>query len=291
MSISTTMQPAFYTGYQGVRLAADVGGDPSAPPVILLHGGGQTRHSWGKAARELLAAGYHVLTLDLRGHGDSQWAPDGDYSMNAFVGDLLAVVRTLRRAPALVGASLGGATSMIAVGEADGPVASALVLVDVVPRMEQQGIARIRNFMRGNPDGFANLDEAAAAVTAYNPTRPRPASNAGLMKNLRRGADGRLYWHWDPAFQNGRSDRGTGAVYDRMDAAAARIRIPTLLVRGKASEVVSEAGARHLHGLMPHADTVDVEGAGHMVAGDKNDAFNGAVLGFLGRTLGSRHAA
>jgi non-heme chloroperoxidase len=285
------MSTVYFDGHGGLRLAADADGDPAGPPVILMHGGGQTRHSWGKAARELAAAGYHVLSLDLRGHGDSGWSPTGDYSMDAFVGDLRAVAATLHAAPALVGASLGGATSLIAVGEGPASFASALVLVDVVPRMEKQGVARIRNFMGANPDGFASLEEAADAVAAYMPGRPRPASNEGLMKNLRRGPDDRLYWHWDPAFQADRRDRGSAALFERMDAAAQHIRIPTLLVRGKASEVVSEAGARHLHALIPHAQAVDVEGAGHMVAGDKNDAFNSAVLGFLDRTLRPRHAA
>lgn len=292
--MGTNTTPAVYTGYRGIELAVDVGGDPNSQGVILLHGGGQTRHSWGKAARDLLAAGYHVLSMDLRGHGDSQWAPDGDYSITAFVGDLKAVAATLKRPPALVGASLGGATSLVLTGESseDGSrAASALVLVDVVPRMEKHGMERIRNFMNGNPNGFADLEEVAQAVSAYNPTRPRPASNEGLMKNLRQGADGRLYWHWDPAFQARRADRGTNSIFERMDAAARRVRIPTLLVRGKASEVVSAEGARHLHDLIPHAETVDVEGAGHMVAGDKNDVFNSAVIGFLDRQLGQRNAA
>jgi non-heme chloroperoxidase len=296
--MNDTMKTIYYTGHGKVQLAVDVGGDPAAQGVILLHGGGQTRHSWGKAARDLLAAGYHVLSVDLRGHGESQWAPDGDYSLDAFAGDLRAIAGTLQRPPALVGASLGGATSLVVAGESadsgkagNESFASALVLVDVVPRMEKQGMQRIRDFMTGNPDGFASLDEVAEAVSAYNPTRPRPASNDGLMKNLRRGDNGRLYWHWDPAFQARRADRGSGSMFDRMDAAARRVRIPTLLVRGKASEVVSAAGAAHLHGLIPHADTVDVEGAGHMVAGDKNDAFNSAVIGFLDRTLRRRDAA
>lgn len=296
--MSDTMNTTFYTGHRGLRLAVDVGGDPAAQGVILLHGGGQTRHSWGKAARDLLAAGYHVLTVDSRGHGESDWAPDGDYSIDAFVGDLRAIAGTLQRPPALVGASLGGATSLVVAGEGAGDgdanaqsFASALVLVDVVPRMEKKGLERIRNFMNGNPHGFADLDEVARAVSAYNPTRPRPASNDGLMKNLRRGDDGRLYWHWDPAFQTHRADRGSSTMFERMDAAARRVRIPTLLVRGKASEVVSTAGVAQLNSLIPHAETVDVEGAGHMVAGDRNDAFNSAVIDFLDRTLRQRRAA
>jgi pimeloyl-ACP methyl ester carboxylesterase len=279
------MKRSTIAGHEGLALAVDHGGERGAPAVILMHGGGQTRHSWGKAARDLVAAGYHVLSMDLRGHGESEWAPAGDYSMDAFIGDVRAVAATLPAPPALVGASLGGATSLMAVGEAAENIASALVLVDVVPHMEKRGVARIRDFMGANPDGFADLEEVAAAVTAYNPGRPRPASNEGLMKNLRRGDNGRLYWHWDPAFQSERRDRGTAHVFERMDAAARTVRIPTLLVRGKASEVVSEAGAKHLHSLIPHAEAVDVEGAGHMVAGDRNDAFNSAVIDFLDRTL------
>jgi non-heme chloroperoxidase len=279
------MTQVFLPGYHGLKLAMEVGGDPAAQAVVLLHGGGQTRHSWRKMARDLLAAGYHVLSLDLRGHGDSQWAPDGDYSADAFVGDLQAVIGTLDKRPALVGASLGGATSLLVTGEAHPNAASALVLVDVVPRLEPAGVQRIRDFMATNQHGFASLEDVAAAVSAYNPARPRPATNDGLMKNLRRGADGRLYWHWDPAFQSRRGDRGIETLRPRLDAAAAQVRVPTLLLRGKASEVVSEDGVRHLQDLIPHAETVDIEGAGHMVAGDRNDAFNNSVLDFLQRTL------
>jgi pimeloyl-ACP methyl ester carboxylesterase len=281
------MTPTMFDGVDGVKIAADVGGDPRGPAVMLMHGGGQTRFSWGKAARELAAAGYHVISLDLRGHGASSWASDGNYAIDAFVGDLMAVAATLPAPPALVGASLGGAASLLAVGEADRAFASALVLVDVVPHMEKRGIDRIRNFMQANPAGFANLDEAAAAVAAYMPNRPRPASHEGLMKNLRSGPDGRLYWHWDPAFQSSRRMVDSTGLYERMDRAGPRVRIPTLLVRGKASEVVSTAGAAHLLKLIPHAETVDVEGAGHMVAGDKNDAFNSAVRAFLDRHVGA----
>jgi non-heme chloroperoxidase len=272
-----------FSGHAGVRLAADTGGDPAAPSVILLHGSGQTRYSWGQAARELVQAGFYVVSLDLRGHGESQWAPDGDYSLDAFVGDLKAVCAALPNTPALVGASLGGTVSMLALGE-DPAIARAVVLVDIVLKIEKDGVERIRNFMQGNPDGFATLADAADAVAAYLPHRPRPANHDGLKKNLREGPDGRLYWHWDPAFQLNRRQRGFGDTAARMELAARQIAVPTLLVRGKASEIVSAEGARHLQSLIPHAETVDVDGAGHMVAGDRNDVFNTAVIDFLKRT-------
>ncbi|WP_160108246.1 alpha/beta fold hydrolase [Pseudomonas izuensis] len=275
-----TLSTQYLNGYQ-VTLCADVGGDPKAPTVVFLHGGGQTRHSWSKAARSLVDQGFHCLALDLRGHGESEWSGNGDYSTNVFIADLKAVVATLHQPPVLVGASLGGATSLLAVGESNQPLAKALVLVDVVPRMDPEGIRHIRDFMRGTPQGFATLDDAADAVAAYIPGRPRPSSPQGLLKNLRLKDDGRYYWHWDPQFQNDNSRTSMGELFTRMENAARCVHIPTLLVRGKQSDVVSLEGAQQLLELIPHAQYVDVEGAGHMVAGDRNDVFNQAIEGFL----------
>lgn len=285
-----TLHRTHFEGHDGLRLEADIGGDPDAPAVIFLHGGGQTRHSWGKAAREMIGKGYQAIALDLRGHGGSAWSPSGDYSIGAFVEDVKRVAATFDKPPALVGASLGGVASLLAVGQSESPVASALVLVDVVSRMSPQGIKHIGDFMRGNPDGFASVDEAADAVARYLPNRPRPSSSEGLLKNLRLRDDGRYYWHWDPAFQRERTAERTQAMLERMETAARRVEIPTLLVRGKQSEVVTPEGARLLLELIPHAEFIDVDGAGHMVAGDKNDLFNDAVERFLGRVTDPAHA-
>lgn len=276
-----------YTGYQGVQLCADVGGDPDNPPVILLHGGGQTRYSWGRAARNLAANGYYVIALDLRGHGDSGWSEVGDYSLDAFVNDLKSVIATLKRPPALVGASLGGVASLLCIGEPAAPAVSALILVDVVPRMSSVGMKHIGDFMRGNLDGFASLSDAADAVARYLPNRPRPSSTEGLKKNLRLKEDGRYYWHWDPQFQTGRQRVNSQELFERLEGAAVQVKVPTLLVRGKQSEMVSLEGAQLLLQLIPQAHLVDVDGAGHMVAGDKNDSFNQAVESFLEMTLQS----
>lgn len=278
-----TLHKTRFIGHDGLELCADIGGAADAPPVLFLHGGGQTRHSWGKAAREMARRGYQAAALDLRGHGESGWSSNGDYSTDAFVNDIKAVVSTFDRPPALVGASLGGAASLLAIGESESPLASALVLVDVVPRMSPQGVRHIGDFMRGNPDGFADLEEAAQAVARYLPNRPRPSSPEGLLKNLRLRDDGRYYWHWDPAFQANRAQQKLDTLFERMETAARRIQVPTLLVRGKQSDVVSQEGAQLLLELIPHAEYIDVEGAGHMVAGDKNDLFNDAVQQFLGR--------
>ncbi len=265
----------------GITVSADVGGDPSYPAVVLLHGGGQTRHSWQGAMNELLRQGYHVINLDARGHGDSDWSPDGVYSLRLLADDLRAVVATLPGKPALVGASMGGITLLHAAGQ-DHELASALVLVDVVPRIDPVGSAKIIGFMVAHLDGFATLDEAADAVAAYNPHRPRPRDPSGLKKNLRL-RDGRYYWHWDPRFVADNRRLEPPEFVDAMLQAAGGIRTPTLLVRGMQSDIVSEAGVEEFRRHMPSLQVYDVHGAGHMVAGDKNDAFNKGVIEFLHR--------
>jgi pimeloyl-ACP methyl ester carboxylesterase len=277
-----------FRGRDGNRIAADAAGDPHDPPVLLFHGGGQTRHSWGTTLQALAGKGWRAFTVDLRGHGESDWVDDGDYTLDAFAGDIVAIARSLDRPPALVGASLGGISSLAAIGEnPDEDVASALVLVDVAPRMEEAGRERIGAFMVEHMvDGFGSLDEVADAIQRYNPHRPRPTDLSGLRKNLRRRDDGRWVWHWDPAFITGRfggTDETRASLIDegRLQRAAQGVHLPTLLVRGRMSDLLSEEGARELLELVPHARVVDVAGAGHMVAGDRNDLFNDAVVGFL----------
>jgi pimeloyl-ACP methyl ester carboxylesterase len=271
---------------RGMELAADEWGDPAAPAVVLLHGGGQTRNAWGAAGEALARAGFHAVAVDQRGHGESAWDPAGDYRLECYAEDLHAVVGRLAPRPALVGASLGGMVSLIYAGEMHPGVARALVLVDITPRPEPEGVARVIGFMKAHPDGFATLDDAARAVAAYLPHRPPPSDTRGLEKNLRRGHDGRWRWHWDPAMLESVERRRTTSEHpERLVDAARAIAVPTLLVRGSRSDVVTERSAREFLVLVPHAEYVDVADAAHMVAGDSNDAFAGAVVDFLSRSL------
>jgi non-heme chloroperoxidase len=285
---SVDLEPArkdtVYFAGAGVRLAADVAGPADGKLVVFLHGGGQTRASWKGALSALAGRGYRVVSLDLRGHGESDWAPDGDYDLDRFVDDLERVLPMLGGRPVLVGASLGGLASLLAVGDRRLPAAG-LVLVDVTPKLESQGTDKIRAFMTGNPEGFASIDEAADAVAAYLPHRPRPKDVSGLAKNLRLRDDGRFYWHWDPRFMSGQRTPGSRVGGDRLELAARTLDAPTLLIRGGRSEIVSEAGARAFLELAPHAEFVDVTDADHMVAGDANDAFNAAVIDFIDRRI------
>lgn len=283
--------PLTFRGHGGVQVRADAWGDPAAPPVLLLHGGGQTRHAWRTTARRLAASGYRAVTTDLRGHGDTDWAADGDYSLDAFALDLAAVAAALEEPPAVVGASLGGLSALLAEGELAPGTASAIVLVDVGPRLEPEGVARILGFMNANPDGFASLEDAGEAIATYLPHRPRPTDLGGLAKNLRLGGDGRYRWHWDPAFLNGPQRTGVSHTVDRLFDAARRLQVPTLLVRGRESDMLTEEAAREFLEVVPHAQHADVAGARHMVAGDRNDVFANAVVTFLDEVFGAQRAA
>jgi pimeloyl-ACP methyl ester carboxylesterase len=135
--------------------------------------------------------------------------------------------------------------------------------------------------MTSRPDGFRSLEEAAEAVAAYTSHRRRIVDLSGLRKNLRRGHDGRWRWHWDPALIQGPGRPNATSDPERLEACARRLRVPTLLVRGGSSDVLSEHGVRAFLALVPHGRFADVSGAGHMVAGDRNDAFTEAVRAFL----------
>ena len=265
-----------------LALVADDMGPLDAPAVILLHGGGQTRHSWSGAAQALAQRGYRVINFDARGHGESEWSEHGAYTLDDRVADLAAIVAQLDQPFALVGASLGGATSIHAVASQLQPCA--VVLVDIVPHPEPEGISHIVGFMRAHPDGFATLDEAVDAVAAYNPERPRPRDPKGLLRNLRERENGRLYWHWDPRIVSHRPSEMHETV-QRSAVTLAETGVPVLLVRGLKSDVVSDAGVAAFRELVPHLEVADVSGAGHMVAGDRNDAFNDAAITFLEQHL------
>ena len=282
--MSTAMQPETIriAIADGLSLIADVAGPRGAPTVVLGHGGGQTRHSWDKCELQLAAAGYFAINYDLRGHGDSDWSPDGDYAIETRARDLIAVASQGSGPVALVGASLGGITALVAASL--GFEVAALVLVDIVPKMSPVGVAKIRNFMTAHGVGFDSHQAAADAISEYYPDRPRPKDLSGLSKNLRLGEDGRYRWHWDQRMMTDtRAD--PKHLLDLMDRADWTDRIPTLLVRGMNSDIVTDDGVADLRRRIPALEIANIGGAGHMVAGDKNDEFNAAVIAFLARVM------
>ncbi|MFC0623096.1 alpha/beta fold hydrolase [Kribbella deserti] len=308
MTTDQVRTPRRFEGSGGITLVADEWGEADAPPIVLLHGGGQTRGTWKVAGRVLAARGWRVIAPDLRGHGDSDWSPDGAYDVDLFAADVRALVAVLDEPPVLVGASLGGLSSLLATGEAPRASARALVLVDVAHRPDPAGTRRIVDFMAGRADGFASLDEAADTVAAYLPHRPRPEDHDGLRRNLRKKGD-RWIWHWDPllverfanrihtatdparylsaartaAAHTTRTAAGAGPADATAQTAAATVGVgvPILLVRGAISDVVSEKIAAEFCAAVPGVQRLDVAGAGHMVAGDRNEHFVEAILPFL----------
>ncbi|MBV9261905.1 MAG: alpha/beta hydrolase [Pseudolabrys sp.] len=279
-----------FSGAARNRLMADVYGE-SGLPVLLLHGGGQTRHAWRKTAEEIAQSSRTAYALDQRGHGDSDWIESGAYSFDDYAADAGTVARTLversGHKPVVIGASLGGIAALLAANnKKKGDAFAALVLVDITPTVDLSGVAKVQGFMRAHArDGFGSIAEAADAVAQYLPHRPRPRSHDGLKKNLRLHPDGRWRWHWDPRFLEGphRIDDGRMKVQQELKAAAAGLRIPVLLVRGGSSELVQETHAQEFLALAPHAEYADVSGARHMVVGDRNDQFSAAILEFLSR--------
>jgi pimeloyl-ACP methyl ester carboxylesterase len=280
-----------FTGAEGNKLVGDAIGHHGRA-VLLLHGGGQTRYAWRNTGDAIARAGMTAYAVDQRGHGDSDWVASANYSFADFAADARELAdqlaeRTGQR-PVVAGASLGGIASLTAEGlaaRAGKPALFAgLVLVDITPRVDMGGVAKVQGFMRAHAkDGFASVEEAADAVAAYLPHRPRPRTNEGLKKNLRLHPDGRWHWHWDPRFLDSRGpDSVDRAERDRtMIEAAKSLKMPVLLVRGGSSELVLEEHVKEFLELVPHASYADVAGARHMVAGDRNDQFSEAIMNFL----------
>lgn len=259
-------------------------GDSSAPPILLLHGGGQTHHSWGDTAQRLAERGWYAITYDARGHGNSSWSSEGAYLVDALVSDLKAIIHQVDGKPAIIGASMGGITALVLEGESAQSLTSAIILVDIAPKAEQKGIERIFAFMSSHLErGFASLEEAADAVAAYLPQRSRKDNYSRLEKNLR-FRDGRYYWHWDPTMLKVWKDATPDqqiAYEERLFVAAQNLKAPTLIVRGGMSDVVSDRVMAEFLDAVPHVRSLTVSGAGHMVAGDSNHAFTNAVIQFL----------
>ncbi len=257
------------------------GADPDLPTILMLHGGGQNRFSWKNTGAVLAEQGFHVIALDARGHGDSDRSPGGEYTIELLARDVAEVLEQIGRPVVLVGASMGGMTGIMAARRAGPQTVTKLVLVDVVPRFENEGSHRIRDFMTRHVHGFETLEHAADAIAEYLPHRKRPKNLDGLKKNLRH-RDGRWHWHWDPAFVTGASD-DPFVMVEELERAAIELQIPILLIRGKLSDVVSPGGVQDFLAKVPSAEFVELSDAGHTAAGDDNDAFSEAVVAFLTR--------
>ena len=271
-----------FKGHGDIKIAADVWGSNNQELVILLHGGGQTRHAWGDTGKKLAEAGYHSVALDLRGHGDSEWDKDGDYSIRAYKDDLVCIINEIGKPARLVGASLGGMASLALAGdEINSDLCTALIMVDIGIYPDPVGSDRIVSFMLSGEKGFDSLEDAAKSISDYLPHRKKPKDLEGLKKNLRLKDDGRYYWHWDPRFIRRRPGSRDKGYFDLQLKAAEKVIIPTLLIRGALSDVVTMEDVDYFLSVISHAKFVEIENAAHMIAGDRNDIFAEEAIKFL----------
>ena len=271
-----------FKGHGDIKIAADIWGSNNQELVILLHGGGQTRHAWGDTGIKLAEAGYHSVALDLRGHGDSEWHADGDYSIRAYKDDLVSIINEIGKPARLVGASLGGMASLVLAGdEINSDLCTALIMVDIGIYPDPVGSDRIVSFMLSGEKGFDSLEDAAKSISDYLPHRKKPKDLEGLKKNLRLKGDGRYYWHWDPRFIRRRPGSRDRRYFDLQLKAAEKVTIPTLLIRGALSDVVTMEDVDYFLSVISHAKFVEIEKAAHMIAGDRNDIFAEEAIKFL----------
>lgn len=272
-----------FVGGAGNVIAADRFGPADGPLVLLVPGGGQTRHSWRRAGQRLAEIGYHAIAIDLRGHGDSDRAPNGDYRYDRLIEDLAAIIRSVGRPAVLVGASVGGKMSLAASGYLPEGLVRGMVLVDAVPRSHPGGISRVAGILNVPAEGFASLEDAAEILAQRSGRAAAPGAADGLRRNMRQDAAGRWHWHWDPLFFTPQQELGIEPAMHYLETAASRVTVPAMLLWGEKSDVVDATGAEALGGLIPQLEIVQIAGAGHMIVGDQNDAFVTALVAFLER--------
>jgi len=269
-----------YFHADGLNLAGEAYGDPAAPPILFFHGGGQSRSAWRGSAQRVAQAGCYGVAFDLRGHGDSDWAGDGDYLLDAFGRDVEALLTQFDRPVTLVGASRGGQAALVG-GSRHPDRVRLIMLADVAPLMRDDGVDGIRRFFAESADGFATLEDAADTL-ARNLDQPRMRDPSRLARSMRQDANGRWHWRWDPATGRGEflhpPSEGEAVL-----AAAARVTSPVVLVRAELSHLLTEAGVAEFQRLAPQLQVVTAKGVGHMFTADRNDAFAAELLGWLAK--------
>ncbi len=275
---------------RGVRLHYLDWGDRDRPAVLLLHGFAQSGHSFDFVSLSLCDR-LRVVALDLRGHGESDWSPDADYRRGSHVADVDGAIAELGLAPvSIVGLSLGGTIGYLLASARPSMVRS-LVMVDIAPRVEPDGLRRVRGFVEGQ-DRFSSLEEMVDSVRRFRPGRTEEQLRGSVLRNARRLPDGAWSWKYDPAMRRPEARPRTGPEEEaRLWAALEGLRCPTLVVRGAESDIVSRASAAELVRRIPDARGVEVEGAGHLVPGDNPSGFIAAIEPFLIETAAAGPAS
>ncbi len=264
----------------GLELVGEAFGDPAAPPVLFFHGGGQSRNAWRGSARIVGEAGYYGITFDLRGHGDSDWAEDRDYLLDAFGRDVEALLGQFDRSVTLVGASRGGQSALVG-GSRHPDKVRLIMLADVAPLMRDDGINGIRAFFAEGEAGFATLDAAADSL-ARHLDQPRVEDATRLARAMRQDGAGLWHWRWDPATGHAQFLHPPSQA-EALLAAAARVTSPIVLVRAELSHLLTDEGVDTFRRLAPQLQVVTAKGVGHMFTADRNDGFAAQLLEWLAK--------
>jgi pimeloyl-ACP methyl ester carboxylesterase len=255
-------------------------GEPTAPAVLMLHGFGVSGHMFDEFA-DRAAGKFRLIALDQRGHGDSDWADDGDYSREAFVNDIEGFREAIGlESFILVGHSMGGLNAVTYAARHPSQV-RALVLVDVGPESAREGVENIVRFTRG-PD-MLEFDEFVEMAHRFNPRRSLDNIRDRMRHRLKQTDSGKWTWKFDSRFRDKDSDLRIGSDISNDDTwkLFRSVATPTLLVRGAESDVLTQEIAERVVREMPNARLVLVPGAGHSVPGDNPDDFTRAVREFI----------
>jgi len=270
-----------WSGAAGNSLAVEIFTGSNELSVMLLHGGGQTRHTWRRAARRLQAAGTPCVTFDMRGHGDSDWIECGDYRLDAFLADLRCVLEQWRRPTVLIGASLGGIVGLMAAGERLAMLRG-LVMIDTAPQLDRAEIERyLRFFGAGSGAGFESPAAASAHVASYFPSLTVPL--ASIERGLKQSAGGRWQWRWDTRVVLGEHNSVALPHEARMHRYAEQVSVPLLLVRAGASALVTDQAVERLRTCAPQLEIVQLAGAHHLFTPEESLLIVDQLGGFLRR--------
>jgi non-heme chloroperoxidase len=271
-------------GSSGNRLVGEAFEAPGQVSALLLHGGGQTRHTWRRAARRLQAAGIPCLTFDLRGHGESAWDSEGDYRLDAFLADARIVLADWDRPVVLIGTSLGGLVALMTAGSGAAGVRG-LAMIDTAPQLNPAEITWLLEFLSGESErGFESPAAAADHVRRFFPDLAVSAES--MEKSLRLGPDGRWHHHWDVRVVVGERNSVALGHEQRLHDDASRVSVPFALVRAGASHLVSDEAVEQLRARVPHLEVYDLPGAHHLFNSEESLQIMDILGDFLRRTAG-----
>ena len=254
-------------------------GDPSNPSILMLHGNSQQSHSWDFVSLAL-SEQFHLIVLDQRGHGDSDWAGDGDYSIEAQQKDIDGFVQAVGLDGfTLMGHSMGGRNSYVWASRHPGAL-KALIIVDTGPQTQRTGSNRIQQF-KELPDELDSFDDFVQRVQEYT-GRTQEQVLGALKYSIRQRSDGKWTWKYDKIMRTPGA-RPPGWTSEQLWDCVGKIDCPTLVLRGDRSDIFADDTMHRMEQVIPDCTTVTISNAGHLVQGDNPAEFLVEVGKFLGR--------